>query len=349
MPDGEFNRRMGAVAEAFGLDWLDKGDAAIQKLWQRKDGSAVNQLCSLGDAIAGFKSGSPKWMRDHVKVIKGADANDRRGSMFELIGGNLFRHAPQVIVPTKRSNPGYDFVLTMPDGATADLSLKAYGTSYHEAAFRAEAARTEQALLGILRERHSVGAVLMAIANAYPGTIDWEALRVSLADLPIDHAVPRGIWSVKLGSVPQDLAPHSPHHLSHQVFFAAPFHQNESKNLSDKFDDAFANAEKHAVETPNGVRVILIRVLPFGREQANLFEALREGIDDPDLEPGVWQRDEAFAGDAVLIAAMLDRILHHVTVVQIAGESYRLKDKRSAGIMGRPQTTKANAKEDEKV
>jgi DNA replication protein DnaC len=43
-----------------------------------------------------------------------------------------------------------------------------------------------------------------------------------------------------------------------------------------------------------------------------------------------------FAGDAVLTAAMLDRILHHATVVQIAGESYRLKDKRRAGIMARP-------------
>jgi IstB-like ATP binding protein len=34
---------------------------------------------------------------------------------------------------------------------------------------------------------------------------------------------------------------------------------------------------------------------------------------------------------------MLDCILHHATVEQIAGESYRLKDKRCAGIMARPQ------------
>jgi hypothetical protein len=51
----------------------------------------------------------------------------------------------------------------------------------------------------------------------------------------------------------------------------------------------------------------------------------------------------------VLTAAMLDRILHHATVVQIAGESYRLKDKRRAGIMARPQVAKTKAKEDEKV
>ncbi len=48
---------------------------------------------------------------------------------------------------------------------------------------------------------------------------------------------------------------------------------------------------------------------------------------------------------------MLDRILHHAIVVQIAGESYRLKDKRRAGIMARPPTTpsKGKAKEDENV
>src|SRR5574340_893587 len=43
--------------------------------------------------------------------------------------------------------------------------------------------------------------------------------------------------------------------------------------------------------------------------------------------------------DAVLTAAMLDRILRHAIVVQSAGDSYRLKDKRRAGIMARPQPT----------
>jgi len=50
---------------------------------------------------------------------------------------------------------------------------------------------------------------------------------------------------------------------------------------------------------------------------------------------GSW--DQAFAGEAVLTAAMLDRLLHHATVVQISGESYRLKDKRRAGVMDKRQ------------
>jgi DNA replication protein DnaC len=41
------------------------------------------------------------------------------------------------------------------------------------------------------------------------------------------------------------------------------------------------------------------------------------------------------SAEAVLTAAMLDRLLHHATVVQISGESYRLKDKRRAGVMAK--------------
>ncbi len=51
-----------------------------------------------------------------------------------------------------------------------------------------------------------------------------------------------------------------------------------------------------------------------------------------DLSFSTW--DQAFAGDRVLTAAMLDRLLHPAQVVQIQGESYLLKDKRKAGIIG---------------
>jgi DNA replication protein DnaC len=40
----------------------------------------------------------------------------------------------------------------------------------------------------------------------------------------------------------------------------------------------------------------------------------------------------ALADDATLTAALLDRLLHHGHIVACRGESYRLKDKRKAGI-----------------
>ncbi|EFN2288562.1 AAA family ATPase [Escherichia coli] len=46
---------------------------------------------------------------------------------------------------------------------------------------------------------------------------------------------------------------------------------------------------------------------------------------------GQW--DQTFAGDSALTSAMLDRILHHSHVVQIKGESYRLRQKRKAGVI----------------
>ena len=52
---------------------------------------------------------------------------------------------------------------------------------------------------------------------------------------------------------------------------------------------------------------------------------------------GSW--DTAFAGVAVLTAAMLDRILHHSSIVSINGESFRLKDKRKAGLLAAPSKT----------
>src|SRR5256885_3043052 len=37
-------------------------------------------------------------------------------------------------------------------------------------------------------------------------------------------------------------------------------------------------------------------------------------------------------GDAIIATAILDRLLHHSTTINIRGESYRLKDRRKAGL-----------------
>jgi DNA replication protein DnaC len=43
-------------------------------------------------------------------------------------------------------------------------------------------------------------------------------------------------------------------------------------------------------------------------------------------------------GDVVIATAILDRLLHHSTTINIKGESYRLKEKRRAGLLGRTPT-----------
>ncbi len=42
-------------------------------------------------------------------------------------------------------------------------------------------------------------------------------------------------------------------------------------------------------------------------------------------------------GDPIIATAILDRLLHHSTTINIRGESYRLKDRRKAGLLSRPQ------------
>ena len=44
-------------------------------------------------------------------------------------------------------------------------------------------------------------------------------------------------------------------------------------------------------------------------------------------------------GDDTLTAALLDRLLHHAHIVQIKGESYRLKDKKKAGFVSMQGST----------
>ena len=39
-----------------------------------------------------------------------------------------------------------------------------------------------------------------------------------------------------------------------------------------------------------------------------------------------------FGGDKIVTAAILDRVLHHSHVINIQGESYRLKEKKEAGL-----------------
>jgi DNA replication protein DnaC len=46
-------------------------------------------------------------------------------------------------------------------------------------------------------------------------------------------------------------------------------------------------------------------------------------------------------GDPIIATAILDRLLHHSITINIRGESYRLKDRRRAGLLPRPEDQQA--------
>ncbi len=91
-----------------------------------------------------------------------------------------------------------------------------------------------------------------------------------------------------------------------------------------------------AILGPKLLVVDEIGYLPFGRDEANLFfnvvaKRYERGSMVLTSNLPFTQWASSFADDQTLTAAMLDRLLHHAHIVQISGESYRLKDKRKAG------------------
>lgn len=100
---------------------------------------------------------------------------------------------------------------------------------------------------------------------------------------------------------------------------------------------------KRGILSPKLLIIDEIGYLPFSDPQASLFfqvvaRRYEQGslILTSNLSFGQWE--QAFGGNAALTSAMLDRLLHHSHVIQIRGESYRLKDKRKAGVIG-PELT----------
>ncbi|WP_439641856.1 IS21-like element helper ATPase IstB [Nevskia sp.] len=102
--------------------------------------------------------------------------------------------------------------------------------------------------------------------------------------------------------------------------------------------DRLTDFIKRNVMGPRLLIIDEIGYLPMSRDQANLFfqviaKRYEKGamLLTSNLPFGQW--DQAFDGDTTLTAALLDRLLHHAHVIRIRGESYRLKDKRKAGII----------------
>jgi len=91
--------------------------------------------------------------------------------------------------------------------------------------------------------------------------------------------------------------------------------------------------------------------LPFSREEASaLFRLLSRRYERGSViitsNKGFADWGEIFS-DTVLATAILDRLLHHSTTVNIKGESFRLKEKRKAGMLSGIKEEPARAREEE--
>lgn len=76
---------------------------------------------------------------------------------------------------------------------------------------------------------------------------------------------------------------------------------------------------------------LFFQVVSRRYERGSLLVTSNRGV-------GEWG---AVFGDAVVAAAILDRLLHHSTVVSIRGDSYRLREKRRSGLVKTAATAKS--------
>lgn len=95
---------------------------------------------------------------------------------------------------------------------------------------------------------------------------------------------------------------------------------------------------KRTIMTPRLLVIDEIGYLPFGQDEANhFFQVIAKRYErgsiivTSNLPFGQWH--QAFAGDVTLTAALLDRLLHHSHLIQIKGDSYRLRKKAKAGVI----------------
>lgn len=92
-----------------------------------------------------------------------------------------------------------------------------------------------------------------------------------------------------------------------------------------------------------------IGYLPLSREEASLF--FRLIVRRYERASMIITSNKSFLdwgevfNDHVLATAILDRLLHHATTLNIKGESYRLKEKRRAGLLGQVKPIVEEAKE----
>lgn len=121
----------------------------------------------------------------------------------------------------------------------------------------------------------------------------------------------------------------------HRIYFLT-LHDLAIKARQERARDRLENLMRH-VTRPDLLILDEIGYLPLSQEDATfLFEVVnkryqqgRSIILTSNKSFGRW--DEFFP-DKVLATALLDRLLHHATTINIRGESYRLRHRRTAGL-----------------
>jgi DNA replication protein DnaC len=120
----------------------------------------------------------------------------------------------------------------------------------------------------------------------------------------------------------------------YRVYFTTAIEM--TRRLSKALAENKLHRELHNMTRPKLLIIDEVGYLPLDQAQASLFfQVISQRYDNNSAiiltsNKAFSDWAEVFGGDAIMASAALDRLLHRCTVVNIRGESFRLKEKRQA-------------------
>jgi DNA replication protein DnaC len=125
--------------------------------------------------------------------------------------------------------------------------------------------------------------------------------------------------------------------MGHRVYFTTAM--DLARKLAKAVDENRLHRELNALTQPKLLIIDEIGYLPFDTVQASLlfqvicrrYQKNQSVAITSNKAFADW--GQVFADDSILASAALDRLLHRSTIINIKGESYRLKEKRKSGTL----------------
>lgn len=125
--------------------------------------------------------------------------------------------------------------------------------------------------------------------------------------------------------------------LGHRVYFTTAL--EAARRLTKAMSENRLHRELNNLVRPKLLVIDEVGYLRLDQTQASLlFQVISQRYDKGGAivltsNKAFSEWGEVFAGDPVMASAALDRLLHRSTVINIRGESYRLKEKRQASSL----------------
>jgi DNA replication protein DnaC len=123
--------------------------------------------------------------------------------------------------------------------------------------------------------------------------------------------------------------------LGHRIYFTTAIHM--ARRLTQAMANNRLKREINNLVRPRLLIIDEVGYLKLDPTQASLlFQVIAERYERQlpivlTSNKAFSEWDQVFASDAVMASAALDRLLHRATVMNIHGDSYRLKERRQAG------------------